>query len=114
MTYIHEGQSPSVFPSHAVARADDVAMSSPQGNLKSTIVISSSDSLPVPSELPGESLHQLQEDQALQHLFQVSEDVTPVRYRTQLFLSFLPVKRWATTKLQMANFDLEKSHSKLI
>ena len=62
-----------------------------QGNLKSTIVVYSSDSLPVPTVLPGADLHQLQEDQALQHLFKVNEDVKPVLHRPRLFLSFLPV-----------------------
>lgn len=66
-------------------------MNTLQGNLKSTIVVYSSDSLPVPAETPGDSLHQLQEDRALQHLFQASEDVAPLRHRPQLFLSFLPV-----------------------
>lgn len=61
------------------------------GNLKSAVVVYPSDSLPVHSESPGESLHQLQEDQALQHLCQTSKDVTPVLHRPQLFLSFLPV-----------------------
>lgn len=70
-----------------------------QGNLKSTIVVYSSDSLPVPTVLPGRDLHQIQEDQALQHLFSVYEDIKPALYRPRLFLSFLPVgpSLWSST-----------------
>ena len=63
-----------------------------QGNLKSTIVVSSSDSLPVIADLPGADFHQIQEDQALQHLYSAREALSPVLHRPQLLLSFLPVR----------------------
>lgn len=61
------------------------------GNLKSTVVVYSSDSLPVIADLPGADFHQIQEDQALQHLFSTQEALRTILHRPQLLLSFLPV-----------------------
>lgn len=96
------------FTTKSRAWPDNGPMASAQGNLKSTIVVSSSDSLPVLSDLPGESLHQLREDQALQLLSQVSKDVAPVRHRPQLFLSFLPVKFMISASTQSSTFESSK------
>lgn len=80
---------PSFGETESKAHNDAVPLA--QGNLKQTVVLDSSESLPPAVDLTGESLHQIQEYQALQRLFQTTDSPAALLLRPQLFLSFLPV-----------------------